>query len=117
MSANAWLTKFSAVFNNDDRDSIEELFQIDGFWRDYLPFGGTLQTLEGRDKIGQFAKEAGLTTTIEKITFEGGASDSEGFFHFETSQGLGRGICSYFRWIVRDFIYPTRQLKRKNNSS
>jgi putative flavoprotein involved in K+ transport len=113
MSANAWLTKFSAVFNNDDRDSIEELFQIDGFWRDYLPFGGTLQTLEGRDKIGQFAKEAGLTTTIEKITFEGGASDSEGFFHFETSHGLGRGYVRISDGLCETLFTQLDNLKEK----
>lgn len=63
----------------------------DGFWRDYLPFGWTLQTIEGPDAIAEFGVQTGPTSGFEIPAFEGQSDETEGFFRFVTSDGPGRG--------------------------
>lgn len=89
--ASNWLTTFADQLACGDGASVAETFQSDGFWRDYLPFGWTLQTLEGRADIEAFALKYGSQTEFRDPVFEGGPDDQEGFFRFETRDGPGRG--------------------------
>ncbi len=89
--AGAWLDAFSAAAGKGDDIAVASLFQEDCYWRDYLPFGWTLQTIEGRSNIAKFAVKHGATTGFAAAVFEGGADDEEGFFRFQTSEGQGRG--------------------------
>ena len=91
MTANDWLSSFSELFNKGQRDSIAELFQRDSYWRDYLPFGDTLQTIEGRANICEFYDTVRRTKKLEKVKFHGNSHESEGFFEFETNEGFGQG--------------------------
>ena len=50
-----WLDTFDSCSSRRDGSGIADLFVPDGFWRDYLPFGFTLQTLEDRDENADFA--------------------------------------------------------------
>ena len=91
MSAHTWLVQFTKVINTGQRESIEQLFHPNSFWRDYLPFGGTLQTIENRKDIGKFGQKFGPSTGMNAVTFEGNIDDDEGFFSFVTNEGTGRG--------------------------
>lgn len=89
--AGEWLNAFSAAASKGDGAAVASLFQEDCYWRDYLPFGWTLQTIEGRADIASFAAKHGKTTGFTAPVFEGRTDDSEGFFRFQTSEGQGRG--------------------------
>ena len=91
MNAANWLSSFAVDASNGDGAAIANAFLPDGFWRDYLPFGWTLQTLEGRDAIQAFADERAQATSFQNPVFEGRSDDAEGFFRFETRHGPGRG--------------------------
>ncbi|MEO9825363.1 MAG: NAD(P)/FAD-dependent oxidoreductase [Paracoccaceae bacterium] len=90
-NASDWLTRFAGFAQNGDGASIAEMFSAESYWRDYLPFGWTLQTLEGQDAIAVFAAKHGAQTGFAKPIFEGDAKDQEGFFRFKTNDGAGRG--------------------------
>ena len=40
-----WLSDFAEIVGTGNGKSISELFSKGGFWRDYLPFGWSLQTI------------------------------------------------------------------------
>lgn len=86
-----WLNQFAEMTRLGHSEGVADLFEAGGFWRDYLPFGWTLQTLEGREAIHSFAARNGQPAGFEKPEFEGGAEDQEGFFRFRVSNGTGRG--------------------------
>ncbi len=86
-----WLSDFAKIVVTGDGTRISELFDEGGFWRDYLPFSWSLQTIEGRKAIAQFGSNHGATTGFEGVHFEGKPCDNEGFFRFQTNEGLGRG--------------------------
>ena len=86
-----WLSDFAEIVVTGDGTRISELFDEGGFWRDYLPFGWSLQTIEGRKAIAQFGSNHGATTGFEGVQFEGKPCDNEGFFRFQTKEGLGKG--------------------------
>ena len=85
-----WLSRFTALCADGDGDGIAALFQPDGFWRDYLPFGWTLQTVEGTDAIREFAGRTTAMCGFRDAAFEGETED-EGFIRFKTDVGNGRG--------------------------
>lgn len=86
-----WLATFADYAAIGDGAKIADTFRPDGFWRDYLPFGWTLQTLEGRAAIETFAARYGAKAEFRDPVFEGDPGDQEGFFRFSTLDGPGRG--------------------------
>ena len=102
MTASTWLKDFTELAQGGDGPAIANAFVLDGFWRDYLPFGGTLQTLEGRDAIARFGAAKGPSTGLSAIEFEGDDKASEGFFRFQTHEGAGRG----YRHLGRRSGFP-----------
>ncbi|MEP1206152.1 MAG: NAD(P)/FAD-dependent oxidoreductase [Rhizobiaceae bacterium] len=91
MSVTEWLNRFSELAAQGDGGAVSTLFAPDGFWRDYLPFGWTLQTLEGRAAIADFANRHSEETGFSHPEAEDKAAAQEGFFRFHTTQGRGRG--------------------------
>ncbi|MGI9366163.1 MAG: NAD(P)-binding domain-containing protein, partial [Rhizobiaceae bacterium] len=91
LSVTEWLNRFSELAAQGDGAALSALFTTDGFWRDYLPFGWTLQTLEGRTAIADFASCQGQATGFRSPEAEDDGSPQEGFFRFQTNQGTGRG--------------------------
>ena len=51
-----WLNAFAESVGNADGAAVSGLFQSECYWRDYLPFGQTLQTIEGVDDIGSITE-------------------------------------------------------------
>ena len=90
-AAQSWLNAFQKSVVDGDANEIARLFVSDAFWRDYLPFGWTLQTIEGRDAIAEFGVQTGPASSFESPVFEGQSDETEGFFRFVTSDGPGRG--------------------------
>lgn len=86
-----WLTQFARLCAAGHGKAIGEMFDKNGFWRDYLPFGWTLQTHEGREAIAAFGAAHGPEADFQDPVFEGGPEDTEGFFRFTTTDGPGRG--------------------------
>ena len=101
MTANDWLSVFSELFNKGQRDSIAELFQQDSYWRDYLPFGDTLQTIEGRADICEFYDTVRRNKQLEKVKFHGNSHEREGFFEFETNEGFGQDMFAFLVGYVQ----------------
>ena len=46
-----WLTAFDDALQSGDPGRAAELFDTDGYWRDFVAFTWNLRTLEGRDQI------------------------------------------------------------------
>jgi len=90
-SVSQWLRDFQVMTAQGDAGGIAQAFHDSGFWRDYLPFGWTLQTLEGSDAISAFGAKYGPKTGFTGPVFEGEPEDTEGFFRFQTKDGQGRG--------------------------
>ncbi len=86
-----WLSAFARASAKGNGDAIAKTFQPDGFWRDYLPFGWTLQTLEGQGAIAAFGAAHGASTGFSDPVFEGEPDATEGFFRFHTAHGPGKG--------------------------
>ncbi|MEM6986636.1 MAG: NAD(P)/FAD-dependent oxidoreductase [Pseudomonadota bacterium] len=90
-NAAKWLHAFADMAAHGEGAGIARAFVEHGFWRDYVSFGWTLQTLEGRDAIAQLAADVGPLVGFRDPVFEGEASDTDGFFRFHTEAGTGRG--------------------------
>jgi putative flavoprotein involved in K+ transport len=90
-TAAEWLDRFCQLIAQGDGQGVSNLFVAGGFWRDYLPFGWTLQTLEGRPAIADFAERVGAATGFANPQFEQGEDAVEGFFRFQTNEGTGQG--------------------------
>ncbi|MCY3727112.1 MAG: NAD(P)/FAD-dependent oxidoreductase [Paracoccaceae bacterium] len=86
-----WLSDFVEIVATGNGTNISELFVEGGFWRDYLSFGWSLQTIEGREAIAKFGSDYGAITSFKAVQFEGKPDRNEGFFRFQTGDGLGRG--------------------------
>ena len=86
-----WLNAFAAATSKGDGEAVAGLFHDECFWRDYLPFGWTLQTVEGRADIAEFAARHGGRTGFADAEFEGRPDEQEGLFRFRTNEGSGRG--------------------------
>lgn len=91
MTATEWLAAFANNSGVGDGEGVADSFADECYWRDYLPFGWTLQTLEGRQAIADFARERGPKTRLGKVRFEGAPDDKQGLFSFQTTDGPGRG--------------------------
>lgn len=90
-TAQTWLDRFATLCKSGDANAIAQMFETNGFWRDYLPFGWDLQTLEGRDAIGDFGAQYGPLAEFHDPRFEDSPNAQEGFFRFQTKDGSGRG--------------------------
>ncbi|MEM6467178.1 MAG: NAD(P)-binding domain-containing protein [Pseudomonadota bacterium] len=91
MTTQTWLDDFSAAVGAGSADRIGKLFAQDCYWRDYLPFGWTLQTLEGREDIAAFGASKGPASGFRDPALEDTHDAAEGFFTFTTKDGPGRG--------------------------
>lgn len=47
----SWLAEFDSALSANDVGRAAELFEADGFWRDFVAFTWNLKTMEGRDDI------------------------------------------------------------------
>lgn len=124
MSVSDWLADFARMSGAGNGADISESFVKGGFWRDYLPFGWTLQTLEGRQAIAEFSAARGPETNIQDVKFEGGRDDQDGFFRFRTRDGNGRGhirmqdgLCTTLFTMLEDLHGKTDLQSRKQNAS
>ena len=86
-----WLSDFSKAIANGNQTEISNLFLPNGFWRDYLPFGWTLQTIEGSHAIGLFGAENGKYINFSVTDVECSSENDGNFFSFSTNDGAGRG--------------------------
>jgi len=109
MSAKSWLSRFKTALCSGNAQDIANLFTPAGFWRDYLPFGGSLQTIEGREDIGAFGARTGPAAGLRDVVFEGDEEASEGY-----CQVVCRGGFGYRRFMnipnnmprLKGFRYP-----------
>ena len=104
----SWLSAFETALGNKNASAVANLFVEDGYWRDYLPFGWDLQTIEGRSAIVDFAQNT--PSEARDFRHEGDTQSQEGFFTFETQDGLARGyirlkdgLCHTLFTMLTDF--------------
>ena len=90
-SVQNWLSEFTKTISSSNEYEISKLFQPNGFWRDYLPFGWTLQTIEGSHAIGLFGAKHGGLINFRDVKVDNSFSDDESFFSFSTKDGEGCG--------------------------
>ncbi len=118
MTPMEWLDRFGELSRAGDGKGVAQLFKPDGFWRDYLPFGWTLQTVEGHADLADFATQHGASTGFANPSFETGpdGNASEGFFSFTTNDGAGRGYirldqgqCKTLFTMLDDLAAPAPQ--------
>jgi len=92
---NEWLSNFSSALEKRDAKAAVELFDPEGFWRDFVSFTWNLKTMEGRDDIIDM-----LDDTLEQVKpsnwqLVGDATEAdgitEGWITFETSVASGEG--------------------------
>ena len=90
---NSWLEKFSAALQKNDSKSVADLFDPEGFWRDFVTFTWNLKTLEGRDEIVDMldATLAQVKPSNWQLVGEATEADgiTEGWLSFETSAAVG----------------------------
>ena len=104
-----WLNEFTTAISNSNENEISNLFQPNGYWRDYLPFGWTLQTIEGSHAIGLFGASHGKSINFRVTNVDNSSPYDEGFFSFTTNDGVGRGhirleegLCNTFFTMLED---------------
>ncbi len=109
-----WLSDFVEIVATGNGTNISELFVEGGFWRDYLSFGWSLQTIEGHKAIAKFGSDYGAITGFKAVQFEGKPSENEGFFQFQTRDGLGRGylnvedgLCTTLFTMLNDLTHKS----------
>lgn len=112
----SWLDSFAASVASGNKQAIAKAFHGESYWRDYLPFGGTLQTVEGCQAIGSFGEKFGPEAGFHDPIAENSSDTDEGFFRFQTSEGSGRGHlrlvdgrCKTFFTMLENLSSPTPQ--------
>jgi len=90
---NGWLEQFSTALDKGDSKAVADLFDAEGFWRDFVTFTWNLKTMEGRDEIIDML-DATLTHVKPgnwQLTGEATEADgiTEGWLTFETSVATG----------------------------
>lgn len=86
-----WFACFHDACQQNNHENIAALFSSEGIWRDYLAFDSTLQTIEGRDKIADFALRQWAATGLTTLIVEDSETLAEASFTFSTCLGSGRG--------------------------
>lgn len=103
VAAQGWLDAFERGLDQPDPVALDNLFLVDGFWRDVLALSWNLQTIAGRDTVVQqltalAPKAAPSHFTIApnrappRWVTRAGTNTIEAIFHFETALGRGSGI-------------------------
>lgn len=93
--ARTWLASLGDALTAGNPDAAAQLFEEEGFWRDFLAFTWNLKTLEGRDRICRMlaqtlphVRPSGWEVEGEPTTTDG---VTECWVRFETSAGTGWG--------------------------
>ena len=103
VAAQGWLDAFERGLDQPDPVALDNLFLVDGLWRDVLALSWNLQTIAGRDTVVQqltalAPKAAPSHFTIApnrappRWVTRAGTNTIEAIFHFETALGRGSGI-------------------------
>lgn len=112
MDIESWTKALSAAIAARDAGAVAALFLPDGYWRDFVAVGWTLQTIEGAPRIAAFAAgpaaEAGLVVRPET---EAAGAEQEGFVSFETELGRGRGFLRLRDGKARTLLLSLEELK------
>lgn len=94
--AQRWVDQFHRALTSASPRSTAEMFEPDGFWRDFVSFTWNLYTAEGREEIASLAAETVTRTQpegwvlSEEPTTEDGVTTA--WFDFETAVGSGQAI-------------------------
>jgi cation diffusion facilitator CzcD-associated flavoprotein CzcO len=131
----AWLRRLEEALREHDTDVVGELFQPDGWWRDFLTLTWDMRTLHGIEKIRSVLKERlgsveflsmvlSNGTPPEFVTEAGPAGYGppgwiQSFFEFETDVARGRGVFRLLPdaeapdggWKAWTFFTGTEELK------
>ncbi|KAA0918710.1 NAD(P)/FAD-dependent oxidoreductase [Dietzia sp. ANT_WB102] len=90
-----WLADFDEALRAGDPERAAELFDTDGYWRDFVAFTWNLRTLEGRDQIRDMlvAQLAAISPSGWELDEPATESDGvvEAWVRFETGTGRGWG--------------------------
>ncbi|MCW1383712.1 NAD(P)/FAD-dependent oxidoreductase [Novosphingobium sp. KCTC 2891] len=86
-----WLERFASLLAAGRAEDVAGMFIDGGWWRDFLAFTGTIRTIEGGEDIVAMVKARAARTGAHGWSTDAAAGASEGFIHFETSLGEGRG--------------------------
>ena len=93
---NGWLLQLSDALNAQQVNSVADLFESDGYWRDLLTLTWNIYTAEGRQAIVDMLQRTNLSRVIPiefKLT-DASIDDSGvifGLFEFSSKLGTGHG--------------------------
>ncbi|GAA4506456.1 NAD(P)/FAD-dependent oxidoreductase [Brevibacterium yomogidense] len=91
----AWLASFDEALRAHDADAVADLFEEDGFWRDFVTFTWNLRTLEGRAQIRDMvaAMVADIAPSAWALAEPATEADGvhEAWITFETGAARGWG--------------------------
>lgn len=90
-----WLAAFDEALRSGDPGRAADLFDADGYWRDFVAFTWNLRTLEGRDQIRDMLSRQLAAVEPSGWALDEPATDSDGvveaWVRFETATGRGWG--------------------------
>ena len=86
-----WSERFADTLAAHDADASADLFEPDGFWRDFLCFTWNLITLEGRDAVAGMLRRCIARAGVGAWHVEAAPRAQEGWLHFETAEARGTG--------------------------
>ncbi|NIH71127.1 hypothetical protein FHX35_000797 [Auritidibacter ignavus] len=94
--AENWLQSFSEALDSHNAEQVVEVFEPDGFWRDFVAFTWNLYTAEGHEHIRELvaatleqASPRNWRITEEPVTEDGVTT---AWLSFETDAGRGEAI-------------------------
>ena len=91
----SWLTELGRALDTGDVEAATNLFGVDSYWRDLVPFTWNITTVEGRTGIADLLRTTLQQTRPHAVAIEGDATEQdgiiEGWFTFETATARGRG--------------------------
>lgn len=91
--AREWVAAFDAALRAGDAAGAAELFETDGYWRDFVAFTWNLKTLEGRDQIRRMLEERLTDVAPHGWELDEPATGSDGeveaWLRFETAVARG----------------------------
>ncbi|MDO5618875.1 flavin-containing monooxygenase [Kocuria sp.] len=110
-----WLQEFNAALAAENATEAVELFEAEGFWRDFVALTWNLRTAEGREQILDL-----LTATIpathprnfslaEEPTVTG--DDAEAWLNFETDAGRGWAHLRLRNGVAYTLLTTLQELK------
>ncbi|PTM89202.1 NAD(P)/FAD-dependent oxidoreductase [Dietzia psychralcaliphila] len=88
-----WLAAFDQALRDGQPDRAAELFEADGYWRDFVAFTWNLRTLEGREEIRRMLETQPAEISPSDWSLDEPATVSDGVVEswvtFETAAGRG----------------------------